>query len=392
MATESTPRRHPRLSARRGVAGTIGAPPGTAPAAALARQRTRKRCIAIDTHTEHTQQPTPRGPGGRPAFVDVFTPIAVRVAATLRIADHIEAGARTRAGLARATSADESALGRLMRFLACRDVFTEDEPGVYGLSDTSRLLLDNHPSRMRHWLDLEGASGRIDLAACGGLLHAVRTGAPGYDAVFGTPFWDDLAAHPELAESFNDQMAAVQGRLAPEVARAHPWHEARRIADIGGGTGTLLEAVLRQAPDAHGVLVDLPGTVEGGTGRFAAAGLAGRTEVVAGSFFDPLPAGADVCLLSQILHDWDDKESVAILARCAEALAPGGRVAVVERVVAEDSGKRLNTEYDLRMLVFNKGRERTLEEFTALAAEAGLRPAGVTRLPSHHWLLFWERA
>ncbi|MFF9410549.1 methyltransferase [Streptomyces anandii] len=314
------------------------------------------------------------------------------MAATLRIADHIEAGARTRAELARATSADESALGRLMRFLACRDVFTEDEPGVYGLSDTSRLLLDTHPSRMRHWLDLEGASGRIDLAACGGLLHAVRTGEPGYDAVFGTPFWDDLAARPELADSFNAQMAAVQGRLAPEVARAHPWHEARRIADVGGGTGALLEAVLRHAPDAHGVLVDLPGTVEGGTERFAAAGLADRTEVVAGSFFDPLPTGADVCLLSQILHDWDDKESVAILARCAEALAEGGRVVVVERVVAEDAGKRLNTEYDLRMLVFNKGRERTLEEFTALAAEAGLRPAGVTRLPSHHWLLFWERA
>ncbi|MER6121627.1 methyltransferase [Streptomyces sp. NPDC001795] len=321
----------------------------------------------------------------------MFTPIAVRVAATLRIADHIEAGARTRAELAQRTGAEESALGRLMRFLACRDVFSEDEPGVYGLTGTSRLLLDTHPSRMRHWLDLEGASGRIDLAACGGLLHAVRTGEPGYDTVFGVPFWDDLAAHPELTDSFNAQMAAVQGRLAPEVAGAHPWHEARRIADIGGGTGALLEAILRQAPGSRGVLVDLPGTVEGGAERFAAAGIAERTEVVGQSFFDPLPAGADVYLLSQILHDWDDKESVAILARCAEALPEGGRVVVVERVVADDAGRQLNTEYDLRMLVFNKGRERTVEEFTALAAEAGLRPAGSTRLPSHHWLLFWER-
>lgn len=322
----------------------------------------------------------------------MFTPVAVRVAATLRIADHIEAGARTRDELARRTSTDPDSLGRLMRFLACRDVFSEETPGVYGLTGTSRLLLDSHPSRMRHWLDLEGASGRIDLAACGGMLHAVRTGEPGYDAVHGIPFWDDLEVHPELAGSFNAQMAAVQGRLAPEVAGAHPWHRARRIADIGGGTGALLEAILRVAPEARGVLVDLPGTVEGGAERFASAGLAGRTEVVGQSFFDPLPAGADVCLLSQILHDWDDKESVAILARCAEALPADGRVVVVERVIAEDAGKQLNTEYDLRMLVFNKGRERTLEEFTALAAEAGLKPAGVTGLPSHHSLLFWERA
>ncbi|WP_343246001.1 methyltransferase [Streptomyces sp. SID5785] len=322
----------------------------------------------------------------------MFTPIAVRVAATLHIADHIAGGAHTRAELARRTGAEEGALGRLLRFLACRDVFSEDEPGVYGLTDTSRLLLDTHPSRMRHWLDLEGASGRIDLAACGGLLHAVRTGEPGYESVFGTPFWDDLAAHPELTDSFNAQMAAVQGRLAPEVAAAHPWHEAGTIADIGGGTGALLEAVLGTAPDARGVLVDLPGTVEGGGERFAAAGLGDRTEIVGRSFFDPLPAGSDICLLSQILHDWDDKESVAVLARCAESLAPGGRVVVVERVIAEDEGRRLNTEYDLRMLVFNKGRERTVEEFTALAAQAGLRPAGTTRLPSHHWLLFWERA
>lgn len=316
----------------------------------------------------------------------------MRVAATLRIADHIEAGAHTPDELARRTSTDAGALGRLLRFLACRDVFGEERPGVYVLTPTSRLLLDGHPSRMRHWLDLEGASGRIDLAACGGLLHAVRTGEPGYDQVFGVPFWDDLTRHPELADSFNAQMAAVQGRLAPEVAAAHPWHQARRIADIGGGTGALLEAILRTAPDSRGTLVDLPGTVEGGTERFAQAGLAERTEVVGQSFFDPLPQGADVYVLSQILHDWDDKESVAILARCAEALPEDGRVVVVERVIAEDAGKQLNTEYDLRMLVFNKGRERTVEEFTALAAQAGLRPAGVTPLPSHHSLLFWERA
>ncbi|MFD4764079.1 methyltransferase [Streptomyces sp. NPDC058439] len=372
-----------------------------------ADRRTWKRCIAIETNTTAHTGRTSRGAeqrpdrdtartaprqSGRPAFLDVFSPIAVRVAATLRIADHIDAGLRTRDELAARTATDGSALGRLMRFLACRDVFAEPEPGVYALTDTSRLLLDSHPSRMRHWLDLEGASGRIDLAACGGLLHAVRTGEPGYDVVFGRPFWDDLADQPALAETFNDQMAAVQGRLAPEVAKGYPWKTATRVADIGGGTGALLEAVLKASPGTRGTLVDLGGTVEGGAERFASAGLTGRTDTVGQSFFDPLPAGADVYVLSQILHDWDDRESVKILTRCAEALPPKGRVMVVERVIAHDDGRHLNTEYDLRMLVFNKGKERTLEEFTALATQAGLRLAEVITLPTYHSLLVWERA
>lgn len=350
-----------------------------------------KRCIAIQSHENARTGKTARAPKERPAFLDLFTPIAVRVAATLRVADHVAAGAVTREELARRTSADPDALGRLMRFLASRGIFEEGEEGVYGLSDVSRLLLDAHPSRMRHWMDLEGASGRIDLALCGGLLHTVRTGESAYGKVFGRPFWDDLTEHPDVADTFNDQMAAVQSRLAPEVAGAHPWHRVGHVADVGGGTGALLTAVLEQAPQARGTLVDLPETVAGGLRRFAAAGLSERTQVSGQSFFDPLPAGADVYVLSQILHDWDDDEAVAILARCAEAAGTRGRVMVVERVIAEDEGKQLNTEYDLRMLVFNQGRERTAEEFRTLGGRAGLRMTDLVKLPSHHSLLVWER-
>lgn len=316
----------------------------------------------------------------------------MRVAATLRIADHIAAGIDTRDALAAKTTTDADSLGRLLRFLSCRGIFEETAAGTYALTDTSRLLLDSHPSRMRHWLDLEGASGRIDLAACGGLLHAVRTGEPGYDQVFGRPFWDDLADDQVLTDTFNDQMAAVQGKLAPAAAAGYPWDSLGHVADIGGGTGALLAEILKVAPAARGTVVDLPGTVEGGAARFEAAGLADRTELVGQSFFDELPAGADMYVLSQILHDWDDEESVAILKRCAEAAGESGRVMIVERVIAEDEGKQLNTEYDLRMLVFNKGRERTVEEFAALAARAGLKLRGVTGLPSYHSLLEWERA
>src|SRR4051812_41974806 len=123
-------------------------------------------------------------------MIDIFSPIALRVAATLRLTDHVKAGASTLEELAKAADADADALRRLLRFLTCRGVFAEPSPGRYALTDSAALLGSDHPSRLRDFLDLDTAGGRMDLAACGGLLHTVRTGQAGYSAVFGRSFWD----------------------------------------------------------------------------------------------------------------------------------------------------------------------------------------------------------
>ena len=321
------------------------------------------------------------------ALMDIFSPTALRVAATLRLADLINAGATTIAELADRAGANRDALRRLMQFLVARGVFAESEPGRHALTEVGRLLLDEHPARLRAVLDLGGASGRTDLAVCAGLLDAVRTGKPSYGTVFGVEFWDDLAAKPELAKSFNDHMAAISTKLGPAVAEVYDWSNVAHVADVGGGTGRLLTGILKAHPALKGTLVDLPETVADGVDFLAAAGLADRTTVVGQSFFDPLPAGADVYVLSQILHDWDDEESVAIMRRCAEAAGPDGRVLVVERVLVDDDSLALNTEYDLRMLVFNGGRERGVDEFHALAARAGLSMRQVLRTPSFHFVI-----
>jgi O-methyltransferase domain len=313
------------------------------------------------------------------AMADLATPMAVRVAATLRIADHITHGWRTAPELAEAAGADVDALGRVLRHLVTAGVLRRDESERYVLTARGQALRDDHPAGMRAMLDLEGAIGRADLSFVQ-LLHTVRTGEPAFPAQFGRSFWDDLAADPARSASFDTQMAADVAAWAPDIVAAYDWGSLGHLVDVGGGNGALLAVLLREHPDLRGTVLDLPGAVEAARKALTAAGLADRGDARAGSFFDPLPPGAGGYLLCAVLHDWDDAAARAILRRCAEAAGADGRVFVVEKFATDADGR---TEMDLRVLAYFGGRERDIAELTTLAAAAGLgvaavHPAGAT--------------
>ncbi|GAA4092575.1 methyltransferase [Actinomadura miaoliensis] len=299
--------------------------------------------------------------------------MAIRVAATLRIADHIAAGRRTVPELARAAGADADALERLLRFLVAKGVFGRDDSGRHHLTDLGEPLLDDHPAHLREMLDIEGAVGRAELSFVE-LLHSVRTGEAAYPAHFGRPFWEDMAAEPGRAASFDARMAADLARRAPGIVAGYDWGSLGHVVDVGGGDGSLLIALLTAHPSLRGSVVDLPDTAEAARKALAAAGLADRADAVPGSFFDPLPPGAGGYLLSSILHNWGDEAARAILRRCAEAAGPHGAVLVVEALGAD--GESPPPTLDLRMLAYYGGRERGLSELGALAADAGLVVAG----------------
>ncbi|MGA5303867.1 methyltransferase [Nucisporomicrobium flavum] len=302
--------------------------------------------------------------GGIWAAADLLTPMAVRVAATLRLADHIAAGMRTVEALAPAAHAEPDALARVMNHLVTAGVLSRTGDGVYALTELGEQLRDDHPEGMRAWLDLEGAIGRADLCFTQ-LLHTVRTGEAAYPRQFGRPYWDDLAADPRLAASFD---ALMGSRLVDGdgVAAAYPWGELGHVVDVGGGNGTLLIALLRAHAGLRGTVVDLAGAAARAEEAFAELG--GRAEARAGSFFEPLPPGAGGYLLSGVLHDWDDESAVRILERCAEAAGADGRVIVIE----DGDGGAPDTEGDLRMLCYVRGRNRTPDQIGVLGRAAGL--------------------
>src|SRR5262249_9205683 len=155
----------------------------------------------------------------------------------------------------------------------------------FALNDTAHALMDD-PIRLA--LDLDGIGGRM-AHAWGTLLSAVRTGRPAYHEVFGRGFWEDLDAHPEIAASF-DALMGPAGHGMPDwqvLIDPADWDSVRTVVDVGGGTGTLLAAVLRARPDVRGTLVDLPRTVARSSEVFQAASVSDRVTALGQSFFDP---------------------------------------------------------------------------------------------------------
>lgn len=306
-------------------------------------------------------------------MANLGTPMAVRVAATLRIADHISAGTRTVEALAETVGAHPVALERLLRYLTVRGVFDHNGDGSYTLTALGRPLCEDHPSGLRAWFDIHtGGRGELSFVE---LLHSVTTGEAAFPVRYGRPYWNDLTADPGRAAVFNNLLGADVAVRAPDIVAGYDWGRLDHLVDVGGGDGSLLAALLGAHPSLRGTVVDLDDAVYGAKRTFAALGLEDRADAVKGSFFDPLPAGAGGYVLSLILHDWDDAAATAILRRCAEAAGPTGSVFVIESVGPR--GDAPHTGMDLRMLCVYGAAERNVPEFAVLAADAGLQVTAV---------------
>ncbi|NUS43943.1 MAG: methyltransferase [Mycobacteriaceae bacterium] len=314
-------------------------------------------------------------------LADLATPMAVRVAATLRVGDHIAAGRTSAEAIAADAGVDAPTLDRVLKHLVTAGVLTTADGG-YGLTELGEQLRGE--TGVRAWLDIDGAVGRADLCFVD-MLHTVRTGEPAFPQRYGRDFWADLAADPVLSDSFDALMEHHADEDRRGVGGSYDWGSLGSIVDVGGGNGTLLTALLRRYPLLRGTVVDLAGPAAAARKAFHDNELSDRADAVAGSFFDPLPAGAGGYLLSSVIHDWCDEDARAILRRCAEAAAPRGRVFVIETIGADAHSP--STEMDLRMLAYVNGKERTADEYTALAASAGLRTAALHPAGPEAWIL-----
>ncbi len=298
---------------------------------------------------------------------------AIAVAADLAVADLLVDGPRGGKDLAAATGTDPLALARLLRALAGVGVFAEVEPGRFGLTPPADCLREDRPDSGRPAAILYGEEYR---RALDGLLWSVRTGAPAFDQIHGLPFFAYLGQRPEVGARFDRNMAGRHGARNAAVAAAYDFSSIARLVEVGGGEGQLLRAVLGAYAGPRGVLFDLPAVIE--RARRQAGPVGGdRLDFDAGDMFEGVTAGADGYLLASVLHDWDDERALAILRNVRRAIAPGGRLLLVEEVLpggTEPSPARL---LDLLMLVLPGGRERTIDEFRGLLAGAGFALTGV---------------
>lgn len=297
----------------------------------------------------------------------------IGVAARLGLADHVASGVTHAAALAQACACDASALHRLLRGLAALGLLSRDAEDQISLTSTGELLRRDAPLSLNshaQWWSQQAWHVWSDL------MGSVQTGRSARQRAHGQKGFDHLDGDAAGAHLFHRSMAELTRLVAMDLASSPALPDSGLVMDLGGGHGELLSAVLCARPGLHGVLFDLEHAVIGAEAHLREAGVAARATVRWGDFFAALPGPVDAVLLKSVLHDWDDGDAVRILRRACDALAAGGRVLVVERMMPgqiEDLPEhRTTARSDLNMLVSLGGRERTEEDYDHLLLAAGL--------------------
>lgn len=283
--------------------------------------------------------------------------------ADLNVADVLGDTAETPAELAGKVGANANALGRVLRLLATRGVF-EDLDGKFRHTAASRLLRTDHPHSMRGLARL-GIPTRPFFAAFG---HTLRTGRPAVEALEPDGIWAYLARNPTLARIFDEGMTSKANLDIAAILRAYDFSGFGSIADIGGGRGHLIKAVLEAVPGSKGILFDQPHVIDA-----ARSISSGRLALQGGDFCkDPLPV-CDAYLLMHVIHNWDDRDSVAILSAVRRAAPSGASVLLMEMLLPETPQPHQSVFFDTLMMAYVMGQERRRSHYEALLDAAGLR-------------------
>jgi hypothetical protein len=307
---------------------------------------------------------------------------ALAVVAELGIADLLRDGPRSADDLAAATGTDPRSLYRLLRALASIGVFEEGVHGGFALTAMGELLRRDHPQSIDPAVRLFCAD--YQWRAWGSLGHSVRTGGNALVHTLGMDVWEHRRRHPDDGALFDSAMRTMADAYAEGILAAYDFGRHRVIADIGGGTGSLLAAVLRAHPAVRGILAEQPRVLLDAPAVLRSAGVADRVSLVECDFFVEVPRGADAYLLLRVLHDWLDEDAIRILRRVREAMEPSARLLIIDGVIGPPNEDPMTKFLDLMMLVSAGGRERTADEWSSLLAESGFRledviPAGPGR-------------
>jgi O-methyltransferase domain len=298
--------------------------------------------------------------------------------AELGVPDLLAQGPATAADLAKRLNVDADALHRVLRVASIEGLVRLDRRGRFKLTRMGRTLRSDAPSTLRPWaryMALESTR-----SAWADLDETVRTGRSAFERVHGKSVWDWFAEHPEEEQLFAAAMRSITELDAPAIAASSLLPEEGVVCDVAGGAGTLLGQVLVERPKLRGVLLEAPGVLREAEKHLSSRGVLDRVELVEGDLFGELRADADVYVLKNILHDWDDETSARILGGVAGTMKPGTRLFVIEQLQERNEPHPFTSMTDLHMLTqCVEGRERSREELRALIAGAGLEPGRVER-------------
>ena len=306
-------------------------------------------------------------------------PRTLQVVAELGIADALDDAPRAAAELASATGTNAGAINRALRLLSAHGVF-HLEGSSFSHTAASRLLRSDNPMSMRPFVRMQGIPALWHIWEH--MDHTLRTGRSGAEKTMPNGFWGYFGEHPEHSQLFNDAMTGKTHGQTAGILAAYDFSKFHTFADIGGGNGHLLQAVLGATPNLEGVLFDMPHVIEQ-----SSAIASSRLKLHPGSFFeDGLPV-CDAYFMMQILHDWSDEESEKILKSIRKAAPPHSKLLLAEWLLPEDGKPSWTLFVDMIMMTELTGKERTEGEFRLLLERGGFRLDRVIDAGFHTFIL-----
>lgn len=344
----------------------------------MKKTKRRKPAPTKKSRKKAAAKKTVRKPQGPPPAVllhevadGLLHATALYAVTRLRVAEHLKSGPRPVSELAAKVGANEDALYRLLRSLASLGIFAETKPRTFKLTPAADLLRRGAQGSMHDFLLF--TADPFSLRVFGEMLHSVQTGGTAVQKATGMSAFQYFEHDKAEGEVFNNCMTAISRENAPLVLAAYDFSGISTLVDVAGGHGFLLGAILAKYPKMQGVLFDLPHVVSGARTKLAAAGVVDRVRTMSGDFFQSVPPG-DAYIMKNIIHDWYDKESIAILSSCAKAMtSKNGKVLLVEMVIPPGNDPHPGKWLDLVMLAMPGGKERTKSEYAALFQRAGLK-------------------
>jgi tRNA A58 N-methylase Trm61 len=305
----------------------------------------------------------------------------IYVAARLGLAELLRDGPQTPGTLAKATGADEGALGRLLTALSTIGVCSRTGDS-YALTEVGACFDGAAEHSIKGWLIYEA---EMLSKSWGGMLDSIMSGKTAAELQGLANSFELMGRTPDTVDKFNAAMVDLTRLVTPDILRSYDFSSISHLMDVGGGAGELLGAIAQQNGKLRGTVFDLPRCAEAASKHLRQIGVGDRVEFVAGDFFEAVPAIADAIILKSVIHDWNDERSIAILLNCREALPSNGKLLLVERLMPETPAAtdedKAHALSDLNMLRGPGGLERTKGQYRELLDQSGfdrvtIHPAG----------------
>ncbi|MGD9109204.1 MAG: methyltransferase [Gammaproteobacteria bacterium] len=302
-----------------------------------------------------------------PLFVQCLAAVA-----KLKIADHLNDGAKTSNELAKLTETNENALYRLLRLVVSYGIFEEKENRIFELNELGSMLVSSNPNSlypMARYLNEEDCYFKT----FENLLYTIKTGKPAFEKTFNLPFFEYLKQNETSRKNFNRYMVGKFTPVFKSAIKSYDFSQFGSIVDIGGGNGNFILEILNANKNIQGYIFDLLEVKSVADLNIKDAGLSDRCKFIGGDFFTAILQQADAYMMKSIIHDWQDDDAIKILKNCRKIMRGNNKLLIMEQIISPDKPHDAVKLSDMLMLLLFGSKERTKEEFASLLAQADLK-------------------